>query len=181
MYVCIHRLIHIIATKYIPVRYTPVPPAPPSTPAIFPQIHCTRQGGMNGSTKSGSSWSRLHARINRVADHLFYRLGYWVATHAQRTLLISLVLVTLCCLGFANFTIEEDGASFFSESTGSSTCPHSNDCSTLSKALTEKESKSVGQKRHNPAPPCMDAVHEELVLRLPPSVHSFSPLVMRVR
>ncbi|CAM9501356.1 unnamed protein product, partial [Hapterophycus canaliculatus] len=39
----------------------------------------------------------------------FYRLGFWVATHAKRTLLISIVLVILCCFGFANFEIENDG------------------------------------------------------------------------
>ncbi|CAN0007994.1 unnamed protein product, partial [Ectocarpus sp. 12 AP-2014] len=63
----------------------------------------------NADDSKGSAWSRLHGRINEVADHFFYRLGYWVATHPKRTLLISLVFVIACCFGFANFRIEADG------------------------------------------------------------------------
>ena len=44
-----------------------------------------------------------------MADNFFYRLGYWVATHPKRTLLISIVLVIACCFGFANFVVEGDG------------------------------------------------------------------------
>ncbi|CAM9415157.1 unnamed protein product, partial [Ectocarpus sp. 8 AP-2014] len=57
----------------------------------------------------GSAWSTFHARVNEAADNFFYRLGYWVATHPKRTLLISLVFVIACCFGFANFRIEGDG------------------------------------------------------------------------
>ncbi|CAM9459401.1 unnamed protein product [Scytosiphon promiscuus] len=60
-------------------------------------------------SKTGSTWSRFHSRINAVADDFFYRLGFWVANHAKRTLLISLVFVIACCFGFANFRIEADG------------------------------------------------------------------------
>ncbi|CAM9850692.1 unnamed protein product, partial [Ectocarpus sp. 12 AP-2014] len=56
-----------------------------------------------------SAWSRFHGRINKVADKFFYRLGYWVAMHPKRTLLISLVFVMACCFGFANFRVEADG------------------------------------------------------------------------
>ncbi|CAM9359667.1 unnamed protein product, partial [Ectocarpus fasciculatus] len=56
-----------------------------------------------------SAWSRFLGRINGVADNFFYRLGYRVATHPKRTLLISLVFVIACCFGFANFRIEADG------------------------------------------------------------------------
>ncbi|CAN0243446.1 unnamed protein product, partial [Hapterophycus canaliculatus] len=35
-----------------------------------------------------------------------YRLGFWVANYAKRTLLICLVLVVACCFGFVNFTTE---------------------------------------------------------------------------
>ena len=38
-----------------------------------------------------------------AADNFFYRLGYWVATHAKLTLLICLVFVAVCCSGFVNF------------------------------------------------------------------------------
>lgn len=61
-----------------------------------------------GPIKRGSWWPRLHAKANKAADNVFYRLGYWVAGHPKRTLLISLVLVVLCCFGFVNFE-ESDG------------------------------------------------------------------------
>ncbi|CAN0410468.1 unnamed protein product [Ectocarpus sp. 8 AP-2014] len=63
----------------------------------------------NADGSKGSAWSRFHGRINKVADNFFYRLGYWVATHPKRTLLISLVFVIACCFGFANFRVEADG------------------------------------------------------------------------
>ncbi|CAM9814630.1 unnamed protein product [Ectocarpus sp. 4 AP-2014] len=63
----------------------------------------------NADGSKGSAWSRFHGKINKVADNFFYRLGYWVATHPKRTLLISLVFVIACCLGFANFRVEADG------------------------------------------------------------------------
>ncbi|CAN0008265.1 unnamed protein product, partial [Ectocarpus sp. 12 AP-2014] len=62
----------------------------------------------NADGYTRSAWSRLHGRINEVADNFFYRLGYWVATHPKRTLLMSLVFVIACCFGFANFKIEAD-------------------------------------------------------------------------
>ncbi|CBJ26537.1 conserved unknown protein [Ectocarpus siliculosus] len=63
-------------------------------------------------SKGSSAWPRFHDRINEVADNFFYRLGYWVATHPKRTLLISLVLVIACCFGFANFRIEGDDGEY---------------------------------------------------------------------
>ncbi|CAM9899558.1 unnamed protein product, partial [Ectocarpus sp. 12 AP-2014] len=63
----------------------------------------------NAADTKGSTWSRIHARVNEAADNFFYRLGYWVATRPKRTLLISLVFVIACCFGFANFRIEGDG------------------------------------------------------------------------
>lgn len=65
---------------------------------------------MKGPSNPGSWWTRLHGKANGVADNLFYRLGYWVAGHAKRTLLISLVLVIACCFGFANFETANGGA-----------------------------------------------------------------------
>ncbi|CAM9613684.1 unnamed protein product [Ectocarpus sp. 12 AP-2014] len=62
-----------------------------------------------GNDSKGSAWSRIHPRVNEAADNFFYHLGYWVATHPKRTLLISLVFVIACCFGFANFRIEGDG------------------------------------------------------------------------
>ncbi|CAM9472679.1 unnamed protein product, partial [Ascophyllum nodosum] len=59
-------------------------------------------------SKRGSWWARHHHRLNEVADNFFYRLGYWVAKHARLTLLISVLLVGACCIGFVNFEIEND-------------------------------------------------------------------------
>ena len=56
--------------------------------------------------------TRLHGKANQVADRLFYRLGYCVAGHPKRTLVISLVLVIACCFGFTNFETENNGESF---------------------------------------------------------------------
>lgn len=64
------------------------------------------------SKKGGNCWSRVHGKINHVADNFFYRLGYWVATHPKATLTISLALVIACCFGFANFEVESDGKSW---------------------------------------------------------------------
>ena len=51
----------------------------------------------------------MHAKANDVVDNFFYHLGYRVATHPKLTLLISLVLVLVCCWGFKNFESENDG------------------------------------------------------------------------
>lgn len=64
---------------------------------------------MAGPSKRASWWTRFHGKANEVADHFFYRLGYWVAGHPKRTLLISVVLVIACCFGFANFENETGG------------------------------------------------------------------------
>ncbi|CBJ26527.1 conserved unknown protein [Ectocarpus siliculosus] len=78
---------------------------PPDGPSATAGV--ARAGNADGSKVS--AWSIFHGRINKVADTLFYRLGYWVATHPKRTLLISLVFVIACCFGFANFRVEADG------------------------------------------------------------------------
>lgn len=56
-----------------------------------------------------SGWMRAHAAANRAADEGFYRLGYWVATHPKLTLLLNVVFVALCSIGFVNFEIVTDG------------------------------------------------------------------------
>lgn len=56
-------------------------------------------------------WPWLHAKANDVADNFFYKLGYRVARHPKLTLLISLVLVLVCCWGFKNFEYVTDGES----------------------------------------------------------------------
>lgn len=56
-----------------------------------------------------SSWNRIHAAANRAVDEKFYRLGYWVATHPKLTLLINVVFVVLCSIGFVNFKVVTDG------------------------------------------------------------------------
>ncbi|CBN79522.1 similar to Patched domain-containing protein 3 [Ectocarpus siliculosus] len=59
------------------------------------------------------SWFvRTHAAANQAADERFYRLGYWVATHPTLTLLLNLVFVALCSIGFVNFTIVTDGSDY---------------------------------------------------------------------
>ncbi|CAM9170392.1 unnamed protein product, partial [Ectocarpus sp. 8 AP-2014] len=76
-----------------------------TTAAVTGDAQASNADGRKGS----SAWSRIHGRINDVADNFFYHLGHWVARHPKRTLLISLVFVIACCFGFANFRIEADG------------------------------------------------------------------------
>ena len=64
---------------------------------------------MTRRSKRGAWWQRLHSKANGAADHFFYRLGYWVATHPKLTLLISLLLVIACCFGFARFEVDNSG------------------------------------------------------------------------
>lgn len=79
-----------------------------ATPTGTSDSSSTGANRTTGPIKRGSWWPRLHAKANKAADNVFYRLGYWVAGHPKRTLLISLVLVVLCCFGFVNFE-ESDG------------------------------------------------------------------------
>ncbi|CAN0213748.1 unnamed protein product, partial [Ectocarpus sp. 6 AP-2014] len=71
----------------------------------------SHEGGVRDVTLEDkrSRFVRIHAAANQAADERFYRLGYWVATHPTLTLLLNLVFVALCSIGFVNFTIVTDG------------------------------------------------------------------------
>lgn len=59
----------------------------------------------------GGAWLRFHSGMNAAVEDFYYGLGSWVAKHTKATLLMSLVFVLLCCLGFMNFSIENDSES----------------------------------------------------------------------
>lgn len=85
---------------------------PSETSSIAPtcaQKTCAVTPDTGGS--KGGAWLRFHSTVNHAVDNFYYRLGYWVATHSRVTIGISLLLVILCCFGFANFTVESDGES----------------------------------------------------------------------
>ncbi|CAM9225730.1 unnamed protein product, partial [Choristocarpus tenellus] len=68
------------------------------------------EGGNHAS--AGEKLSRLaqaRSKLEAGSEDFFYRLGVWVATHSFTTLAVSMVLVILCMLGFANFTVESAG------------------------------------------------------------------------
>ncbi len=65
--------------------------------------------GVTTDNDNISAWMRAHASANRAADEVFYRLGYWVATHPKLTLLLNVVFVALCSIGFLNFKVVTDG------------------------------------------------------------------------
>lgn len=87
----------------------PLGSPPPDDSAPASSFPAKTSPSAKSSSRGGSTWSRGHRRMNDAANSFFYRLGYWVATHAKSTVLISLVLVAACCFGFASFRQETDG------------------------------------------------------------------------
>eukprot|EP00903_Cladosiphon_okamuranus_P010290 g9741.t1 len=81
--------------------------APDATPA--PPTKKESVGDVTMSDDDVSFWMRVHTAANRAMDDMFYRLGYWVATHPKLTLLLNLAFVFLCSIGFVNFKVVTDG------------------------------------------------------------------------